>query len=354
MRRTYWIGIAVLVGVAIVAAVLTRPREPGYQGRTLSSWLQQGTEPARHAKKLSEARVAIQAMGAQEVIPVLLRLVRSDNKQRSFHSLMLDLAHQFNVYVGPIYQSDEPGDMAIVGFQALGANAAPAVPALAQIAKEPQHTMVAFQCLCCIGPPARTVICAALTNADAKIRGMAVSSLFNVVTNRDEALDFAKDRLKDIDTEVRAIAITVLGTQLRTEAKSLPLLIEVLQSHDTNDATVAATEIGNFDTNAVSAFETLSNTAYQSPHTELALASLRSMLRISPERTLPILSHRLHSIDPWLRSQSLMLLTREYPKPDDIVPAVEYAATDPEEIIATRADRFLERYKQPQPAAVAK
>ncbi|MDB6056356.1 MAG: repeat protein [Verrucomicrobiales bacterium] len=352
MRRTYWIGIAVLVGVAIVAAVLFREREPEYQGRTLSSWLQQGTEPPRHVKKIAEAHAAIQAMGAEQVVPVLLRLVRSSDRQRSVRSLMLDLAHQFNIYIGPIYQSDDPSDMASAGFQALGTNAAFAVPALAEIANQPSHTMTAFRCLSHIGSPARQVITQALTNNDARIRSFAVSSLTEVVDQPDQAVNLVKDRLTDTDAEVRTSAIQVLGTRLRTEPNSLPLLIEVVRRGDTNDATVAATELANFTTNAISAFETLSNAAYQSPHTYLALTSLRSMLQIAPERTLPILSRRLHSIDPWLRSQSLMLLVREYPKPEDVIPAVEYAAQDPEEFIATRADGFLERFKQPQPSTI--
>ncbi|MGZ4963239.1 MAG: HEAT repeat domain-containing protein [Limisphaerales bacterium] len=349
MRRAYWIGIALLIGVAITAAVLLRPHEPEYQGRTLSSWLQQATEPARHVKKITEARMAIRAMDTQEVIPVLLRLAGATDRQRSFHSLLLDLARQFNIYVGPAYQSDEPGDMAIAGFQALGTNAASAVPTLAEIAKEPQHAMVAFRCLSCIGPPASTVICDALTNSDATIRSFAVSSLPDVVTNRADAVDLVRARLNDADPEVRTTAIQVLGTQLRAAATALPLLVDVVQRGNTNDATVAATQLGNFTTNAIPAFETLSNAAYQSPHSQLALASLRSMLQISPERTLPILSRRLHSVDPWTRAQALMLLIREYPTPGDVVPALEYAAQDPEEFIAIRAEDFLEGLKQSQP-----
>ncbi len=349
MRRIYWIGIAFLICVAIGVAVLLRPHEPESQGRNLSSWLQQGTEPVRHLKKLTEARMAIQAMGPQEVIPVLLRLVRASDRQRSFHSLLLDLAQQFNIYVGPVYQSDDPSDMAVAGFQALGTNAASAVPMLAEIAKEPQHAMVAFRCLSCIGPAASTVICHALTNSDATIRSFAVSSLTAVVTNRDEAVGLVRDRLNDTDTEVRTVAIQILGTQLRTEANALPLLVEVVQRGNTNDATIAATEIGNFTTNAISAFETLSNAASQSPRSQIASASLRAMLQISPERTLPILSRRLHSVDRWTRAQALIFLIRDYPTPGDVVPALEYAAQDPEEFIAIRAENFLERFKQSQP-----
>lgn len=345
MRRIYWIGIALLIGVIVIAIIAWPPPEPKYEGRNLSSWLQQGTEPPRHVKKIAEAHMAIRAMGAEKVVPVLLRLVRSSDRQRSVRSLMLDLAHQFNIYIGPIYQSDDPGDMAAAGFQALGTNAAFAGPALAEIAKQPAHTTSAFVCLSHIGAPARNVIIQALTNTDANIRSFAVSSLPDVVAQTNEVVNLVKERLVDTDAEVRSSAIQMLGTRLRCEPQALPLLIEVVRRGNTNDATLAATEIANFTTNAISAFETLSNAAYQSPHSYMASASLHSMLQISPERTLPILTRRLHSIDPWLRSQSLMLLVRDYPKPEDVLHAIEYAAEDPEEFIADRAERFLESMK---------
>lgn len=290
-----------------------------------------------------EARAAIRAIGAEHALPVLLRLLKTDARQRTVHDLMLDVARQFNFYFKPDYQSDDPGEMAAAGFQALGTNAASAVPELAEIIRETNRAAVAFQCLSSIGPPARSVICHALTNSNPQIRNLAVGSVTSVVSNRDEALALVKDRLADDNSDVRLSAILVIGTQLRMQPESLTLLMEIVRRGDTNDAPIAATEIGNFDTNGVSAFETLSNAAYQTPHSPLAMASFRSMIQISPERTLPILTRRLHSIDPWLRFQALMLLIREYPKPENAIPAFEYAAQDPEEIIATRAENVLER-----------
>lgn len=346
MRRARLLVFGVLiVGSICILNAMRWKSEPSFRGRSLSSWLRQATEPARHTNKVVEARGAIRTIGAEKSLPVLLRLATADQPQRTVHDLLLDVARAFNFNVGPVYQSDDPGEMAVVGFQAFGTNAASAVPALTVISKEPKHATVALQCLASIGPPARAVFCAALTNSDPKIRCLVVTTLTDVVTNDAEALDMVQRRLADTDAEVRSTAIQVIGAKLRTQPASLPLLTQVVARGHPGDAAVAATEIGNFETNGIAAFETLSNAAYQSPHSQAALASLHSMLRLSPERTLPILTRRLHSIDPQLRNQALLLLIREYPNPQDTIPAIEYAAQDPEEIIAIRAERFLETIK---------
>jgi hypothetical protein len=344
MRLARWIGIVVVI--AIIAAVFLWPKpEPSYQGRTLSSWLRQATEPARHTNAVVEARAAIRAIGPDRTVPVLLRLLKSNRKQTTLHDLLLDVGREFNVVTGPIWQSNDSSDMAAAGFEALGTNAVAAIPTLSQLANTPQHGTIALRCLAAIGPPARATVFQAFASPDGKTRSAAVWSVPQVVTNSGEIIVAVTNLLSDGETEVRDAAIHVIGNQTKSPQQALPLLLHIIQSGNTNDAPTAAMQIQNFGTNALVGFDTMSNAVHEAPYSFTALSCLRSMMVISPQRTLPILSNQLHSVDPGMRSRALMLLVREYPKPDDVTAAVEYAAQDPEEFIATRAERFLERTK---------
>jgi hypothetical protein len=58
--------------------LLLFPREPHYQGRALSSWLQQSYDtPLMETQRLAEAQSAIRAIGAKKSLPVLLKLVET-------------------------------------------------------------------------------------------------------------------------------------------------------------------------------------------------------------------------------------------------------------------------------------
>jgi hypothetical protein len=342
MRR--WLVIITVVVIAIFVAVSLRPApEPEYRGRSLSSWLRQATEPARHVKVLNEAHAAIRAIGPAKAIPQLLRLATSRRKQRTLRDWMVEVTRHIGAYAGPVFQSNEPQYMAIAGFQALGADAAAAVPALTQMCNDPDRNLVALECLAAIGPAAKDAVGTALTNRSPKVRAMAVWSMSAVITNKSALFAAITPTVNDSDLNVRAAVIEVVGAQVTMPEKAVPWLIAVVQRGDTNDAPLAAMHLQNFGTNGMLGFGTLTNAVEQSPYSPLAFASLRALMQMAPERVLPILTRHLHSIDPFIRNRALMLLVREYPNPDEVIPAVRYAAEDPEEIIATRAERFLER-----------
>lgn len=347
MQRARWIGLAGLViAIVMTASTLLRPtREPVYRGRTLSSWLKQATEPAKHSKRVIEARAAICAIGPDQAVPVLIKLAGTKQTDRTFNDWLMEFIRSFDVNVSSTFESSDPATMARTGFEALGTNAAAAVPDLAKLVKQPDHSVTALQCLDAIGPPAADIICDALKSKDPQTRTLALWNLASATGVGDTFWTNVQPCIVDLDEQVRSAAIQVIGSQIRTPEKAVPLLSTVLHRNDTNDIANAANQLANFGTNAIAAFETLSNFAYQSPHSMAGFSSLRTMTAIAPERTLPLLSHRLHSVDPGLRAQALVLLVRDYPKPTEAIPAVEYAATDPEEFIVTRAEDFLSRMK---------
>src|ERR1035441_8544794 len=74
-RIFFFIALVLALGGVIL---LLFPREPHYQGRSLSSWLQQCYDtPLNETQRLSEAQAAVRSIGAKKSVPVLLKLVET-------------------------------------------------------------------------------------------------------------------------------------------------------------------------------------------------------------------------------------------------------------------------------------
>ena len=84
-RKSAALAVAALV-MGLVAVVASRTAEPKYQGRTLSSWLQQGWQTSlNETQRLAQAEEAIRAIGARSALPTLLtRLGTKDTRIRAW------------------------------------------------------------------------------------------------------------------------------------------------------------------------------------------------------------------------------------------------------------------------------
>ncbi|MEI9865276.1 MAG: hypothetical protein WDN00_12140 [Limisphaerales bacterium] len=69
--KTFAMGAVALLTVTIV--IVLSFHEPRYQGRTLTSWLQQCYDtPLMETQRLMEAQDAVRAIGAERALPKLL------------------------------------------------------------------------------------------------------------------------------------------------------------------------------------------------------------------------------------------------------------------------------------------
>jgi hypothetical protein len=159
-RRLSLIAAALLV-VAGVIAYLCWPSEPYYNGRSLSSWLEDYVNPFARIRRgdfsmmngsgVESTRRAVEAIGTN-AIPTLLRFVRvKDSGPRQW--LSPPGAYPMGPRIGA-RSAWEKHMMAQMGFAILGTNAMPAVPALVEMTrdKDPETRMRAFECLVVIKP----------------------------------------------------------------------------------------------------------------------------------------------------------------------------------------------------------
>ena len=372
--RRAWFFVVLLAALAIVILL---GREPHYQGRSLTSWLQQSWDtPLMETQRLAEAQNAIRSIGPKKVLPKLLKLVQSEDDPISM--TIMHIGDEFRI-------SDDIGDRFIRwhsaedfwwlgerGFEVLGTNGAPAAEALGKLLDKPRRLLVIGRCLESIGKPAEPVICQALTNQDVAVRQWAVEQLASVTDDVEVYIIRIKPRLHDSSDAVRVTTVDAIGVQTSAPELAVPLLIEALK--DSAVSANAAGALANFGTNALVAFPILTNLvehggpnvagaalktiiildsdqalpiltnclARGKPGTALAL---RALVDVAPERALPIILSRFQSPDTETRRVAFRLLCR-YPLTPPVESALQAAAADSDLNMANRAKKILTENRQ--------
>ena len=372
--RRAWLFVVLLAALAIVIVL---GREPHYQGRSLTSWLQQSWDtPLMETQRLAEAQNAIRGIGPKKALPKLLKLVQSEDDPISM--TIMHIGDEFRI-------SDDIGDRFIRwhsaedlwwlgerGFEVLGTNGAPAAEALGKLLDKPRRLLVIGRCLESIGKPAEPVICQALTNQDVAVRQWAVEQLASVTDDVEVYITRIKPRLYDSSDAVRVTTVDAIGVQTSAPELAVPLLIEALK--DSAVSANAAGALANFGTNALVAFPILTNLvehggpnvagaalktiiiidsdralpiltnclARGKPGTALAL---RALVDVAPERALPIILSRFQSPDTETRRVAFRLLCR-YPLTPPVESALQAAAADSDLNMANRAKKILTENRQ--------
>jgi hypothetical protein len=205
VRKRVQIALAfLLVATAgVIAWQVLRLREPVYQGKPLSHWLQ-SYGPDSDSPEVDDA---VRTMGTN-VIPAFLGMLRAEDSQ-----LKLTLAA-----LGFRYTPAETQHLrAQKGLSALGADSSNAVPALIEIYKQnasPTARQAAANALVEIGPAAKQAVpalikSAASTNSD--VRAFALYTLGRMALESELVVPVLIKGLHDPDREVRNNAAFGLG-----------------------------------------------------------------------------------------------------------------------------------------------
>jgi HEAT repeat protein len=151
------VQIAVAAFIVVVVGVITwqvlYEREPVYQGKTLSIWL----EEARPDWVSPETETAVRAMGT-DALPPLLNMVRV--RESVVRKALSELSTRQRWLAIHVRARGEIQRMAYCGFMVLGPTAKPAVPKLARLLEEddPQVRCLAAHCLGNLGPTAADAV----------------------------------------------------------------------------------------------------------------------------------------------------------------------------------------------------
>ena len=235
------IALAVLLVmlVGVIGWQVLHLREPIYQGKRLSSWLEAyklygvaGVETWQVRVEQQEADEAVRRIGTN-ALPTLLRMLRA--KDSALKVKLMDLVkrqHYFRIEYTP---ADELNYRACSAFGVLRVKAQSAVPALIRIYEQnisPASQFYVSRALIAIGPDAtRTAIPAFLrgaANSNLLVRKFAVRALAQVHDEPSLVVPALAKSLSDTNVAIRASAAWGLGVFGRGFRQAVPLAVPVL------------------------------------------------------------------------------------------------------------------------------
>ncbi|HZQ46915.1 MAG TPA: hypothetical protein VFC07_07890 [Verrucomicrobiae bacterium] len=145
-RRRVVAIIAVLLLLGWLAQFLARPKEPGYQGKTLTKWLQKYEADRTEAGQVDCEKV-INAIGTN-AIPALLKLLTANDLPgaASLQAAVEGLGWK-NVHA---FDATYKRRLATLGFQTLGQTAKSATPKLIELAQTSHSPLTRQYALWCL------------------------------------------------------------------------------------------------------------------------------------------------------------------------------------------------------------
>jgi hypothetical protein len=300
MRNRTRILLALLtVGViGGVACWALKPREPEYNGKRLSAWLEQmddaafefssiNAPPVQTSPKWLEARDSVRHIGTNGIPTLLWMLERKDSPLMT-NLEALAMKHGFistkyekNIFIAPLMNYKPAASVhhcADIGFQFLGADASNAVPDLICIYRENISTnsrIFTLESLGYIGSSAREV----------------VPMLMDVITNSDVSAGF----------EMRCVALHALGSSRADPQIIFPFLTTVLTNASPAAFKTPFTTTEHFYIRAAAA-EALGNYGPKATQTVPALVATLDEIKQSDEQfkwlSWEVVNDALMKIDP--------------------------------------------------------
>ena len=345
MRQVRRIGVSILFGAAAVASILIYlGREPGYQGRTLTSWLLQCSDtPLMEKERLTEAQQAVRAIGARKALPTLLRM--SEARDGPFRSWVIKQNKKLGVHAFKIREAEDTQQLGIAGFEALETNGAAAVPELTRLLDDPDHAFTAARCLIGVGTPAEAAVARALTNKNVEVRCFATQQFGWVTDDTDDFLAYMEKCLSDPDGSVRFAAVQGIGQQTQAPESAIPLLLRALHDKLDTVSACAAESLAGFGTNAARAIPDLRN-AVGDDNPNTARQALIALVAIDPDKALPIVFDNFRSPDSHRRMNSFGLLWKYPATNSEVQTAIQQAAADPDPNLARRAKELITKKYQ--------
>jgi hypothetical protein len=224
MPRRVFISVGIIMLIAGALGVFlwcsSRPREPEFEGRTFSTWLEghvasSAANPPYNSPGWHKAEDALRHIGTNG-IPILLEMICAKDPPPTLRKF-LNMAQRWGwlrITRRPAYQRNEESEYA---FRVLGTNAAGAVPGLIRIYEgnvSPSSQRCAALALGNIGRPAGAAVPMLLrdfshTNSD--VRFYAVSAVLHIGGDYDVLVPHLTRALKDSNVSVRWNALSALG-----------------------------------------------------------------------------------------------------------------------------------------------
>ena len=172
MRNKRKLALAFLAIVLITGAawlLVLSPREPSYQGKNLTQWLDEYNR-AGSMDKTEPVSDAIRAMGTNSLPFLLANINHTDSPLKLKLQTLLRKQH----VIKPSILGSDYKSVSILALSALGTNAEPLFPDLLKLADDPQNHWWGVMSLLAIGPSSIPTLEKVCENTNANVRTDAV------------------------------------------------------------------------------------------------------------------------------------------------------------------------------------
>jgi len=261
MRKRLQIALAVLL-VGVIGGIgwqSLRHREPVYQGKSLSTWLEGYTPDPKSYRPLVEqpqwqqANAAVRGLGTN-AIPSLLRMLRA--RDNPWKLKLVRLASNQRFIKISYVSASELNVRAAMAFGSLPDHGSNSVPELIQIYKENRSeesqsaVVLAFRSIGPAASQAVPVLLNAAGSSDLTIRHNALAALGEIHAQPDLVVPLLTKALRDQEPHIRSAAAMALR-DFGAEAKpAVPALLELLKDGDSYVSTIAAESLEQIDPEA--------------------------------------------------------------------------------------------------------
>lgn len=275
--------IAAVVSLAGIAFWLLRPREPEYQGRPLSAWLEQLTA-TRDGVEHEQAVAAVRAIGTNAV-PHLLMLARyEDSRWRiTLNRWQRDLLPDSVSISHAQLQEQELWHQAMAGFLALRSEAKDAVPALTELLMSSDRPLIVAHYLHAIGTNGIPALTGALTFSNRESRVSAVKGLAMFGPQAESAVPNIVAAIDTNDPSSQSYFLRALGQIRRQPEVAVPALVRSLESSSMEVRVWAAKSLAQFGSSAEPARAAL-EIAATDPNTYVRSAANEALTKMGPAR----------------------------------------------------------------------
>jgi hypothetical protein len=175
--------LAVFVSAGCSTDSHPKTNEPGYQGKSLSEWLMDFDNPSPETQAL--AADAIRQIGSQAVPFLVNRLSEAQLKQFKLEEKKWQHKQEIAVYSVP--RPPDPRRESLAALDALGSEAADALPALEKLLHEDPPDVLALYVAARIGPAGVLLLTESLTNEVKAVR-LSAQICLNMMSSHSDVL----------------------------------------------------------------------------------------------------------------------------------------------------------------------
>jgi len=258
-KRLRLLAVVLLGFVAILFWLARSPNEPTYQNRPLHAWLEDLKNWDGDTN--AAAYIAFREMGTN-AIPSLLHVLESGDPR--INRIIMKINQKQSLVRLPFGRPWDYSMAATWALYAMGTNAKPALPALAQMLLRTNNLICSATVLAGIGADAIPVLLTALTNQNDRIRHAAISGMGWTRSDFDILVPALAARLQETNRLVCCAAAISLGHLHAKPEIAVPALTNAYSNADTLARSSILMSLGQFEGQAKAAVPTITSALKES------------------------------------------------------------------------------------------